>query len=103
MSSVLRLIQPRGEFISIIVLRAVVLSGIVVGIPAFAVYSVIVIPLQARIQTGTFTSRLGKSPWDADKWPNPLKEPDAFPWYARNAIITIVRDLSVKCILSQPL
>ncbi|KAJ7279782.1 hypothetical protein C8J57DRAFT_1712682 [Mycena rebaudengoi] len=57
--------QPRGEFIGIIILRALILSGIVLGIPAFAVYSIIYIPLRAHIRLDTFIGRFG-GPWEID-------------------------------------
>ncbi|KAJ7234812.1 hypothetical protein C8J57DRAFT_1479845 [Mycena rebaudengoi] len=60
-----QLIQPRGEFIGIIILRALILSGIVLGIPAFAVYSIIYIPLRAHIRLDTFIGRFG-GPWEID-------------------------------------
>ncbi|KAF7356132.1 Short-chain dehydrogenase/reductase family protein [Mycena venus] len=55
----------RGEFIGIIILRALILSGIVLGILTFAVYSIIIVPLQAHIRSDTFTGRLGE-PWETD-------------------------------------
>ncbi|KAJ6540467.1 hypothetical protein B0H19DRAFT_1269049 [Mycena capillaripes] len=45
-----QLSQLRGELLGIIVLRALILSGIVLAIPIFAVYSIILIPLQAPVQ-----------------------------------------------------
>jgi hypothetical protein len=77
--SVLRLIRPRGEFWGIILLRALILSGIVLGLPVFAVYSIIYSPLRTHIRSDTLTDRLGQ-PWEI-----------VYP--TEGAIIVIVRDL----------
>ncbi|KAJ7830000.1 hypothetical protein B0H14DRAFT_2808326 [Mycena olivaceomarginata] len=53
----------RGEFGGIILLRALILSGIVLGFPVFAVYSIIYSPLRTHIRTDTFTDRL-EQPWE---------------------------------------
>ncbi|KAJ7696623.1 hypothetical protein B0H16DRAFT_1647425 [Mycena metata] len=53
----------RGEFWGIILLRALILSGIVLGFPVFAVYSIIYSPLRTHIRSDTFTDRLGH-PWE---------------------------------------
>ncbi|KAJ7635448.1 hypothetical protein DFH06DRAFT_1479115 [Mycena polygramma] len=51
----------RGEFMGIIILRALILSAIVVAIPLFAIYSIIWIPLQAQVRTTIF-SRMWSDP-----------------------------------------
>jgi len=54
----------RGECWGIILLRALFLSGIVLGFPVFAVYSIIYSPLRTHIRSDTFTDRL-EQPWEA--------------------------------------
>ncbi|KAJ6471070.1 hypothetical protein C8R47DRAFT_1297833 [Mycena vitilis] len=46
-----RLIERRGEFVGIIILRALILSAIVVVIPFFAVYVIVWIPLETQVHT----------------------------------------------------
>ncbi|KAJ7797293.1 hypothetical protein B0H14DRAFT_3548388 [Mycena olivaceomarginata] len=74
-----QLIRPRGEFVGIIILRAVILSGIFLVIPVVALYLIIGAPLQASIQTLTFTDRLGQ----------PLPDIDDSVYAQKNATIAI--------------
>ncbi|KAJ7740878.1 hypothetical protein B0H14DRAFT_3167863 [Mycena olivaceomarginata] len=69
----------RGEFVGIIILRAVILSGIFLVIPVVALYLIIGAPLQASIQTLTFTDRLGQ----------PLPDIDDSVYAQKNATIAI--------------
>ncbi|KAJ6540466.1 hypothetical protein B0H19DRAFT_1313155 [Mycena capillaripes] len=59
----LKVIRPRGEFFGIIILRAVIISGMVLAIPVFAVYSIILIPRKVKIQSNLLSDRFGQ-PWD---------------------------------------
>ncbi|KAJ7681943.1 hypothetical protein DFH06DRAFT_1387931 [Mycena polygramma] len=45
----------RGEFRGIIIVRALILSGVMIILPIFAVYSIIWIPLQAEVRTNTLS------------------------------------------------
>ncbi|KAJ7885946.1 hypothetical protein B0H14DRAFT_2698570 [Mycena olivaceomarginata] len=77
------LARPLVSFGGIILLRALILSGIVLGFPVFAVYSIIYSPLRTHIRSDTFTDRLGQ-PWEI-----------VYP--TEGAIIVIVQRFHSKC------
>ncbi|KAJ6465506.1 hypothetical protein C8R47DRAFT_1154863 [Mycena vitilis] len=48
----------RGESSGIIVVRGLILSGVIVALPIFAVYSIVLIPLQAKVRTDTLSIQI---------------------------------------------
>ncbi|KAJ7453780.1 hypothetical protein FB451DRAFT_665125 [Mycena latifolia] len=54
----------RGESGPIIFVRAVVITCIVLAVPAFGVYTIVVMPLKAQVYTRTLSTRLGAALYD---------------------------------------
>jgi hypothetical protein len=53
----------RGEFLGILILRSVILSGTILGFAIFSLYSIILIPLQLQIRSNVLSARFNL-PWE---------------------------------------